>query len=223
MKSLLFILILLPISIVAQEENTIDTWNESYITMDMFSSYYINFSGEYFTPRRRFGYIKSLNDKSKIGLSLGFESKAISLFKTGDKYLLWEIRPEYYRRINSSRNSILYYSVELFYINHKEEFKDQYYVSDQNEKLIFDKADYNRQKFGIIPKLGMFLNLGKRMGFNFYTGIGLKYRINNYSNVVNLQDYQSDLDHSGDYYRKEGNQLGAEFSLGFKVYYRIMK
>ena len=42
MKNLLFLILLLPISLLAQEEKTIDPWNESYITMDMASTNYVN-------------------------------------------------------------------------------------------------------------------------------------------------------------------------------------
>lgn len=94
MKFILFVIFLLPVLLTAQEDQPIEPWNESYITMDLLSTYYANFDGKFYTPRRRFGYIKNLNEKSKVGLSIGFGNKATSFFNTGSKYLLWEIRPE---------------------------------------------------------------------------------------------------------------------------------
>ena len=223
MKIILFVILLFPIVLAAQEEKPIKPWNESYITMDLLSTYYANFDGKFFTPRRRFGFIKNINENSKVGLSLGFGNRATSFYNTGSKYVLWEIRPEYYHIIQSKEKAIFYYSIELLYINHNEEFKSQTFRSQQNKFYSFEEADYNRQKLGIIPKLGVFLNISKRIGLNIYSGVGLKYRINSYSKITNLLLNQNFEEESSPYYRNEGNQLGIEFSLGLKLYYRLKK
>ncbi|WP_299109599.1 hypothetical protein [uncultured Winogradskyella sp.] len=223
MKIILFVILLFPFALVAQEEKPIKPRNESYITMDLLSTYYANFDGKFFTPRRRFGFIKNINENSKVGLSLGFGNRATSFYNTGSKYLLWEIRPEYYHIIKSKEKAIFYYSIELLYINHNEEFKSQTFRSQQNNYFSFEEADYNRQKLGVIPKLGVFLNISKRIGINIYSGVGLKYRINSYSNITNLLLNENFEEESSPYYRNEGNQLGIEFSLGLKLYYRLKK
>jgi hypothetical protein len=221
MKNIVYLILLFPIGIYAQTKKDIEPRNESYITTDLFSPFFVHYNGKYFTPRFRIGYIKNLNEKTKIGIDIGYGNANSSIINTGDKYSLWEIRPEYYRIINPNRKTIKYFSLELFYINQNEEFITQSFFSDQNEYLTFDKADYNRQKIGFIPKFGMFVNLSNRVGFNWYTGIGMNYRINSYSNFVNLMPRQFDEEHFSPYYRKEGNKIGVEFTIGLKIYYRI--
>lgn len=217
MKPIIFYILLIPLGIFAQNNRE----NESYIATDVFSPFYIHDSGIYYTPRWRLAYIKDLNEKSKVGIDIGYGNANSSFLNTGDKYSLWEVRPEYYRIINKNSNTIKYFALELFYINQNEEFNTQSYFSDQKEYLSFDKADYNRQKFGLIPKFGMFINLGKRIGLNIYTGMGVKYRINKYSNLVNIRERQLVVEHFMPYYRNEGSKIGLEFTLGIKIYYRI--
>lgn len=67
----------------------------------------------------------------------------------------------------------------------------------------------------------MFVNLSNRIGLNWYTGVGINYRINSYSDFVNLMPRQFDEEHFSPYYRKEGNKIGVVFTLGLKLYYRI--
>lgn len=226
MKKLIFhIVLLFSIGIYAQNRKDIEPRNEIFITTDVISPFYfqgsLNEIGNNGTPRWRIGFIKNLNPKTKIGIDIGYGSANNAIIQTFDNYSLWEIRPEYYHIINPKRKTLKYFSLELFYLNQKEEFKNQSFFSNQNEYKTFEKADYKRQKFGFIPKFGMFVNLSNRIGLNWYTGIGLNYRINRYSNFVNLQLQEFREEHFSPYYRKEGNKIGAEFTLGLKIYYRI--
>ena len=220
MKNLLLLILFIPIGLLAQTNKNIESKNESFITADILSPFYINWNG-YNTPRWRVGYIKNLSEVSKVGIDIGYGSAASSVLNTGNKYSLWEIRPEYYHIINPSRRTLKYFSLEVFYINQKEEFTNQTFLSDRDGYLAFDKADYNRQKMGILPKFGMFINLSDRIGLNFYTGLGLRYKINKYSNFTNLRENQWYEDHFPPYYIKEGNKFGVEFSIGLKLFYRI--
>jgi len=221
MKNILILVLLIPISIFAQVKKDAEPLNEIYITTDIFSPFFSHYKTQNNTPRWRLGFVKNINEKSKIGIDIGYGNTNVSLINTGDKYSLWEIRPEYYRIINPNRKTLKYFAVELFYINQNEQFTNQSYFNQQNEYLDFDQADYNRQKFGLIPKFGMFLNLSEQIGLNLYTGVGINYRINNYSNFINLRTRQFDEEHYAPYYRKERNKIGVEFTLGMKLYYRI--
>ncbi|WP_146052709.1 hypothetical protein [Aquimarina sp. I32.4] len=221
MKNILFLILLMPIGLFAQTKKDIEPRNESFITIDILSPFFSHYGGRYYTPRWRLGYIKNLNEKAKIGIDIGYGDANISLINTGDKYSLWEIRPEYYRIINPKRKTLKYFAVEAFYINQKERFISQHFFDEQNNYRTFDKADYSRQKFGVIPKFGMFINLSNQIGLNLYTGIGISYRINKYSNFVNLIEDQYNTEHFRPYYRNEGYKIRVEFTFGMKLYYRI--
>jgi hypothetical protein len=225
MKHILLLLLLLPIGIYAQTKKDVEPKNESYFTTDLFSPFYFQGNLRGFsnngTPRWRIGYIKNINSKIKIGIDIGYGNQSNSIIQTFDNYSLWEIRPEYYHIINPKRKTLRYFSLELFYLNQNEKFKNQSFFSEQNEYLTFDRANYNRQKIGLIPKFGMFVNLSNRIGLNWYTGVGLNYRINSYDDFVNLRSTQFEEEHFSPYYRKEGNKIGVEFTIGLKMYYRI--
>ncbi len=222
MKNIVTLFLILPILICAQTKKDIQSKSESYITTDLISPFYFqgNTSGfsDNGTPRWRIGYIKNLNQKTKIGIDIGYGNANNSVIQTFDRYSLWEIRPEYYHIINPNRKTVKYISLELFYLNHKEEFENQSFFSEQNEYLTFDRADYNRQKIGLIPKFGMFIDLSNKIGINWYTGVGINYRINSYDNFINLRTRQFDEDHFSSYYGEEGNKIGLEFTIGLKIY-----
>jgi hypothetical protein len=214
MKNIVYLLLLFPIGICAQTNKDIEPRNESYFTTDLFSPFYG-------TPRYRINFIKNINQKNKIGIEFGYGNENISIFDTEKDYMLFEVRSEYYRIINPKRKTLKYFAFELFYINQSNEFMNQTFLSEESIYFSFDKADYKRQKIGFIPKFGMFVNLTERIGINWYTGIGLKLRINEYNNLTNLSENESFREHFPPYYRNEGNMLGIEFIIGLKLYYRI--
>lgn len=221
MKKLLITVLLFPLGILAQKDKDIEPRNESFITTDFVSPFYFHYSTNFSTPRWRIGFIRNINEKTKIGIDVGYGNVNNSIIITGDKYSLWEIRPEYFRIINPKRKTLKYFALEAFYINQNEKFITQSFFNEQNDYMTFDRADYNRQKIGIIPKFGMFINLSNRIGLNLYTGVGVNYRMNKYRNFVNLREREFDEEHFTPYYRNAGNKIGIEFTLGMKLYYRI--
>ncbi len=212
MKNILIIFLVFPLGIIAQ--NTQDI-----ITLDLLSPVYIN--REEFTPRWRLGFIKNLNDNNKIGIDIGYGNSENSLIDTGENYTLFEIRPEYYRIINPKKKTLKYFALEFLYINQKQVFITDTYLTENKEFLRFDQANYKRNKFGLIPKFGMFINLSNRIGMNLYSGIGIKYRINTYTNIINPILNNTFEEHFQPYFREEGRKLGIEFTFGLKLYYRI--
>ncbi len=196
----------------------------SYITFNLFSP--IN----NLNPRWRVGYIKPINEKWKIGLDAGYGNRNISLTglrtKIGENYQLWEIRPELYYILKPDRKTKNYFSLELFFINHKDVFYDDYFYTENNGAFSYDKANYFRKKYGFNLKYGFIIYSKKRVGFNVYTGLGLRFRKNTFSNVENpntayLGPEGGDM--LGIYYYKntEGTRFGANFSFGMKLYYRL--
>ena len=223
MKNIIILITIVLTSSFLTAQNDIDIKpnNESYFTIDLISPFYIN--QEVFTPRWRLGYIKNLNSKYKIGIDFGYGNKSISVISADDKYKLWEIRPELYYILNPERKTLKYFALELFYLNQNQKFTSETYLSETDGYLRYDSADYKRNKFGVIPKFGMFINISNRIGLNIYTGIGIKIRNNDYSNVLNAEEIIDFQEHISPYFREEGTQLGIEFSLGLKLYYRIKK
>ncbi len=198
--------------------------NKSYLTLNLLSP--INT----LSPRWRVGYIRNLNNKWKIGLDIGFGKRSLSFSDFGEKigknYQLWEIRPELYYIINPKRKTKKYFSLELFYINHKDVFYNGHYFPENGESLSYDKSDYNRKKYGLNLKYGFIIYSKNRFGFNIYTGLGLRVRKNTFLNIINpdivdLGPEGGDMFGFYNYKNEEGTRFGANFSFAFKLYYKL--
>ncbi len=144
---------------------------ESFLTFDLFSSL------NTFNPRWKTGYVKSIDERWKVGLNLGYGNKIISYTyfaeKFGEKFKLWELRPELYRVFKQNEKTIKYLSLELFYINHKDVFHNKYYYPENGGEISYDQANYQRHKYGFNVNVGEFIKIGKGFGINIFTGIGL--------------------------------------------------
>lgn len=199
-------------------------FNDSFINTDLISSFYV--SPSIYTPRYRLGYIYSFSEKLKLGVDFGYGNKPLSLLKTytNEGYNLWEFRPELYYTFPLRKRSVRYYAVELFYINHTEHFVNGTFYDANRTDFNYDSAKYTRHKLGIIPKFGVFTSLSNKIGLNFYMGLGARFRINNYSNLVGLEEREYEKEeHYSPFYRFEGNNLGFEFSFGLKLFYKIKR
>ncbi|WP_196889385.1 hypothetical protein [Aureivirga sp. CE67] len=221
-KLTLILLILFSKIIIAQnnEKETSSSISNDYITMDIATPFYLN-SKENNTPRWNFGFIKTISNHSKIGISTGYGAEAISLIETGKDYILFEIRPEYYYILNPTSKTLKYFSFEFGYIQQKQLLVDDHYFY-QGDLYNYYKADYKREKFVYNLKYGMFINFSKRIGMNIYTGAGVRHRKNTFTNVE-IKDIEIDENtgHFPPYYRNKGDKVNFEFSLGFKLYYRL--
>ena len=197
----------------AQNKGSVKAENEDFITLDLFSPIYAS-------SRYRVSYIKNLDSNLKVGLDFGYGNDAISIVRPEGDNSIWEVRPELYYIINPNKKTLKYFSAELFYLNHNLILENKTYYPESGNPIRFDKADFNRQKFGLIPKFGMFVNISNRVGLNFYTGLGIRFRINEYSNVVNPEENEFYRSHIKGY-KQEGKKIGVEFSFGLKLYYRL--
>lgn len=75
-------------------------------------------------------------------------------------------------------------------------------------------------------KYGFLFNSKKRIGFNLYTGLGLRIRNNSFSeiinpNIVDLGPEGGDMFGFDIYRNVDGTSFGANFVLGIKLYYRF--
>ena len=134
------------------------------------------------------------------------------------EYFLWEIRPEFYFIHNPGRRISMYNSIELFYINEDDVILNSSFITERDNTIHFDKANYNRQKIGAVVNFGVFIPFTSHFGMNVYAGMGIKWRINEYSNIINpvLQPGYSEYFWRS-YFKKEGLKIGFEPNFGIKL------
>jgi len=218
-KYLLLITLLIalqPIKAQHTENKEFENQN-SYLTFDLVSPILFNEISRY-----TIGYVQNLPGRWKLGGSIGYGNKNIN-FVTESKtnYSLIEFRPEVYYFLN--KKLPLYFSGELFYINHRETlFNDKLTFNLGNEGILFDQADYKRIKIGGVLKIGTMTHLTDKLKLNFYCGAGVRARDNTFRNIVNPV---VDVDMKGyiinPFRRQEGTRIGLEFSLGLKLFYKL--
>ncbi|MDB2607012.1 hypothetical protein N9Y48_04475 [Zobellia sp.] len=191
---------------------------DSYITISPLSFL------DYYVPRLRVGYIQHLGGPWKMGVDLGLGAGTglFSQIESEDE-LLFEVRPELYYGLGKGSKTSKYISVELFYIDDSKTILNDGYERRDGVDILYDKADFQRQKYGMHVKFGLFLNLGRHFGFNFYGGIGFRFKNISFENMVNPREgIEEDLGHFfGTIYDTDKNDFRPNPSLGFKFYYRL--
>ncbi len=214
-------LFLISLSLTAQQEKEkINSSTKGYLTT-------LNLPNAIFPNAARYnlGYIYNLNNKLKAGVELGYGNDKITFFEFNtyeEKFNFWEIRPEFYYVLNPNKKTLKYFSAEIFYTNYRTQIHNGNYTNTSGTYFQYDKIDYSKQKYGIIPKFGMFINFTERLGINCYVGLGIRNKINKYSNAINLREKDAPME--GFWlatFTDEGSRLGAEFNLGFKLFYRL--
>lgn len=216
---LLFLISHLYVSAQSSNAQETLTSNNSYITFNPTTI------ADPFAPRLRAGYIQNLSTKWKIGAEMGYGNKGMTFLtsdvNTGIEYSLWEIRPEVFYILNPERKTVKYFSAELFYINQSNVFVDGDFRDASGTDFDFDRANFTRQKYGLHLKYGLFLDIGKRMGLNFFGGLGFRYKNNTYSNVINPVENSRNRELFLSPHDVDGNGVNVNLSLGLKLYYKI--
>ncbi|QCX02217.1 hypothetical protein FGM00_19620 [Aggregatimonas sangjinii] len=175
-----------------------------------------------FTPRLRVGYVQHIKNRIKVGVDIGYGNDVHKRNQeAGESYRLWELRPEVYYVLKPEAKTIKYISAEFFYINQENRFVNGDYEREDGVDIDYDSADYERQKYGMHLKFGLFLDIGKRLGFNFYGGVGFRFRNNEYTNVVNPQEGNVIREWYVGSEVEEGSDFRLNPSLGFKFYYKL--
>jgi hypothetical protein len=226
-KIILLILLCATASTFGQSENEQSDYpnaNNSYISFDLSTP--INFVA----PRYRFGYIHSLNEEWRIGTDIGFGSE-LTTWKNvandnNDDYFLVEGRFEIYHILNPKKRVNIYISGETYVIYQEEVYYfGEYEPEDQDFYIRYDRADFNRIKYGFNFKFGVMVPFGEYVGMNAYIGSGPRIRDVSFSNLVNpvpFYDYYDDEDGWWDsQYKKEGIVFGFNFTMGIKFFFVI--
>ncbi|MDT0555092.1 hypothetical protein [Patiriisocius hiemis] len=227
MKKVVFILIaFVSLSCYAQKENIVtDTLQkESYILLNITTPL------DPIAPRYRMGYVSQVTPNWRVGLALGYGNNEINAFgndgRIEEDYTLWEVRPQVYYMFEPSNKKRPYFSGELFYINHTDNFSDTFYIPENNENDIirYDNIDYKRQKYGVNFKFGFMFKLIGEFGLDTYIGTGIRVRTVSFSNVINPridENFDDELGFGNSYFREEGTVVGVNFTFGANLFYRF--
>ena len=160
---------------------------KSYITFDILSPT-INYS-----PRYEIGYYRHLDESWIVGAEVGMGNyeTSINFAADGDwieeDYLSFSIAPEIKYILNPNRKTRKFFSAQLFYIFHSDKLSNRSYTNtDFTTTSSYDRADYQRNKFGLNFNYGMIINFSNSVGLIPKIGAGVKIRDVQFSNAENL-------------------------------------
>ncbi len=179
-------------------------------------------------PRLRLGWEYISNDRIGFNIDFGIGNNFINQSrlnetKWGQDYSLIEVRPEIKYLFKNKKYYYFYNSIECFYINMKDVLvSDSYQLENSDTWVSYDRADFNKKKYGINFKVGINIIAYERFNFDFYGGLGVAKRVISYSNLVNPSegyDYGWTEDWFGEVYDHEGKSVFVNLSLGVKFGY----
>ncbi|MEL6974819.1 MAG: hypothetical protein AAGL29_05420 [Bacteroidota bacterium] len=203
--------------------------HEDYLTVNLLKPI------DPFFPRINAGYVFDMNNGYGIGANVGFGHETWSPFNTAEEpkinYRLREMRLEFIKFTERSKNLTEYLALEAFYLEHTETRINDTYTPDSATRLEFDRANYERIKFGFNAKAGIFFSLLSQFGVNCYGGLGLRLRKNSYSDLVNPRE---DENFDGGFisiladpivrtYEREGTVVGLNLTLGVNIFLKLRK
>ncbi len=230
------------VPMLAQENSEINTAQSDFkITQGPILTFNVFTPVMGYTPRYRVGYIQPVTGPLMIGADVGYGREGIVFDFNPDRsrqdYSLFEVRGEVYYLLNVNRNGDHYLSFETHYLNHTETFFDEAIEFDDQPNLLYEQADYSRNRIAFTIKYGAFYYLSERLGLNAYYGMGLRIRNNSFSNVIpvggggspdnsdgngNFYDDDEEWDFgTNNYYREDGRNVGLNIALGIKLFYQF--
>lgn len=226
-KVSLLVFILISLNFFGQAVTTEPS--KSIVTVSLFSPIIS------YAPRWNVGYIKKISERYWVGIDLGYgtANTAVNFAKSGkwihDNYQLFEIRPELYYDLSPKTKLKHLISVELFYIDHKDSFKNStFFDSNENSYFQYDAADYCRIKKGLNFNYNMLFNVYKNLAFMQKIGVGFKQRNVSYTSIINkvedLNPYPKDnfIPFDMDTFIKEtGIKNSFNFNLELKLIYKF--
>ncbi len=176
-------------------------------------------------PRITLGYVHSINNKWSAGTTLGIGTSDF-IFSYKENYTSWELRPQVVYNLGNRRRFHHFLSAEVFYITHKETlFNNEFIpVNTQNgaiEAIAYDRADFERLKYGITLNYGEIINFSKTLALRTIIGGGIRFKDNIYSNLLNPRATESDTFLFNNLYAKEGFLIGFEFNVSLQLIYKL--
>jgi hypothetical protein len=170
-------------------------------------------------PAMELGGVYFISDRTSIQLKFSQKTNWIDL---KEKYSTKGNRISFEMQRFLNRN--LYTGLEFGYMRNK--YSDNLsYFPDQNEtKTVNDDFVIERQRFYVVPKLGLTAFCSNKISLDIYTGVGLQYQ----KKEVKDLEFDKSKGHreAGSYFffgpaYKEKEGIFGKFSLGFMICYKI--
>ncbi|UUV20237.1 hypothetical protein [Paenimyroides aestuarii] len=181
-------------------------------------------------PRFDIGYFRALNEQVTAGITLGYGTYELMTYKGVENtthYKLFEMRPEIMLLRRTEKKSPHYLSAEFFYIHHTDRFSNGYFYNGR-EKVVFDDANYTRNKMGFNLNYGIIASFvkSKKFGIIPEIGMGFKHRQINFSNIKNAVVVDKDSDgcfpiSTESLYHEKGVQNNFNFNIDLRLFYKF--
>ncbi len=175
-------------------------------------------------PSLRIGAERITGGRWSYGLSAGIGHNPFTavLMKNDRRtdYQLWEIRPEVKFYLLQREDMGWYLAAEGVYVNSSYTSRSSYYILSFNEKVVFDKAGFQKEKFGGIGKMGVKFLVGRKLTLDLFSGLGMAWTQVSYSDVENPKNEVHDPFFDGeDLYL--GKRWTGLLAIGVKVGIRL--
>ena len=175
-------------------------------------------------PSLRFGMEAVTGSRWSYGLSAGVGSNpfTVVLMKNDKRinYQMWEVRPEIKFYLYQREDMGWYLAGEGLYVNSSYTSGNSYYIVSYDEKVVFDEAAFQKEKFGGIGKMGVKFLVGRKLTLDLFSGVGMAWTQVSYSDVENPRNQYHDPFFDGeDFY--EGKRWTGLFSAGVKIGLRL--
>ncbi len=175
-------------------------------------------------PSLRIGAERITGGRWSYGLSAGIGNNPFTtvLMKNDRRtnYQMWEIRPELKFYLYQRKDMGWYLAGEGLYVNSSYTSDKSYYILSFDEKVVFDKAGFRKEKLGGIGKMGVKFLVGRKLTLDLFSGLGMAWTQVSYSDVENPRNEIHDPFFDGeDFY--VGKRWTGLLSVGLKLGIRL--
>ena len=186
-------------------------------------------------PRWTVGYHHRINERYFAGLKFGYADDALinniwynaldenyhSFYISGE--LIYLVKP---LAIPEDKGHWkMFFFSDMYYISHKETLINKDYIPENTDEYIsFERADYEREKYGINLGTGFFIPIYNSIYLIPKAGIGPSIRNVQFENISGIHDYvdeeyQHDFPFVQAYREVEGQKWVFNIYLEFKIAY----
>lgn len=222
------------------------------LAQDSLPKHQVQFSLNSFTisdvPRYNVGYFYSLNEKYKIGFTLGFGSNGMLLGNVGNKtwteivgkpqqnFTIFEFKPEIQKHFRLNKKTTHFIGLQAQFLKHTDHFANRvnFITADEMYSVRAKSGDFSRTKLGLLFDYGMQIHLNKMKNFGLVPkiGVGIKSRYVKYDNLTDpiytqrTNDGETQMffyfdDSQANFYKYSGTYIGFDMSFDLSLFYRF--